>query len=66
MFLALYICVLFISLMQSLNEAQLLNTTSLPTLSGSCTLAIVIVLWKSEKEYMHHYNHINWNLTLKF
>ena len=34
MSLALSICVLFISLMQSINGAQFLNTTSLLLLSG--------------------------------
>ena len=43
---ALSICVLFISLMQSVNGAQFLNTTSLSTLSdsaGASTLAVNIV-----------------------
>ena len=35
MFLALSICVLFISLIPSVNGPQFLNATSLPTLSGS-------------------------------
>ena len=34
MVLTLSTCVLFISLMQSVNGAQFLTTTSLPTLSG--------------------------------
>ena len=34
MYLALYICVFFISLMQSVNRAQFLNTTSLLALFG--------------------------------
>ena len=47
MYLALSICVLFISLMQSVNGAQFLNTTSLSLLfgcaAGGGTGAIVIV-----------------------
>ena len=46
MYLALSICVLFISVMQSVNGAQFLNATSLPTLSGSTgagTCATIIV-----------------------
>ena len=46
MYVTLYICVLFISLMQSVNGAQFLNTTSLSLLFGSAacggTGAIVI------------------------
>ena len=34
-YVALSICVLFISLMQSINRAHILNTTSLMLLSGS-------------------------------
>ena len=58
-FSSLFICVLFISLMQSVNGAQFLITTSLPSLSGSAgasTCAIVIVRLTS---IMYHYNHIN-------
>ena len=47
MYLALSICVLFISLMQSVNGAQFLNTTSLTLLfgfaTGGSTGAITIV-----------------------
>ena len=46
MYLALCICVLFISLMQSVNGAQFLNTSSLSLLSGyagASTRAAVIV-----------------------
>ena len=47
MYLALSICVLFISLLQSVNGAQLLNTTSLSLLfefaAGGGGGAIVIV-----------------------
>ena len=47
MYLALPICVLFSSLMQSVNGAQFLDPTSLSLLFGSagagCTGAIVIV-----------------------
>ena len=35
MYLALSICVLFVSLMQLVNGAHFLNTTFLPSLSGS-------------------------------
>ena len=66
MYLALSICVLFISLMQSANGAQFLNTTSLSALSavaGAAAYSTVIVPLTS---YMHHYNHINLTLTLKF
>ena len=47
MYLSLSICVLFISLMQSVNETKFLNTTSLSLLfgftAGGGTNAIVIV-----------------------
>ena len=45
MCLTLSICVLFISLAQSVNEAQFLNTTSLPFFgyAGASTCTIVIV-----------------------
>ena len=47
MSLALSICVLFISLLQSVNEAQLLNRTSLLTwfgLSPACGVFVVVPL----------------------
>ena len=47
MYLALSICVLFISLMQSVSGAQFLNTTFLPTFSacaGASTRVIDIVI----------------------
>ena len=40
MSLALSICLLFISLMQSVNDAQFLNTTSLFLLFGATTLLV--------------------------
>ena len=40
MSLALSICLLFISLMQSVNDAQFLNTTSLFLLFGATTLPV--------------------------
>ena len=47
MYLALSICVLFISLVQSVNGAQFLNTISLSLVFGSCdgggTFEFVIV-----------------------
>ena len=54
--------------MQSVNGAQFLNGTSLTSLSGSacgsyCYTVTVIVPIKSN---MHHYNHINVTLTLRF
>ena len=60
-------CVLFISLVQSLNEAQFLRTTSLPALSacaGAATYATVIVPLTSISVSNH--DHINLTLTLKF
>ena len=44
MCLTLSICVLFISLAQSVNEAQFLNTTSLPFFgyAGASTCTIII------------------------
>ena len=64
--IALCICVLFILFMQSVNTAQFLNTTSSPALSrsaGASSRAIDIVFII---KYMHHYNYIKLNLTLKF
>ena len=55
MYLALSICLLFISLIQSMNDAQLLNTTSLFLLFEAAAVPGT-----------DHYNHINLRLTLKF
>ena len=55
MYLALSICLLFISLIQSVNDAQLLNTTSLFLLFEAAAVPGT-----------YHYNHINLRLTLKF
>ena len=67
MSLALSTCVFFISLMQSVNGAQFLNTTSLSLLfgfaAGGGTGAIVIV---PLTRCIHHYNHTNLTLALKF
>ena len=67
MYLVLLVCVLFISLMRSVNGTKLLNATSLLLLFGSTagggTGAIDIVLLTV---YMHHYDHISLTVTLKF
>ena len=55
MYLALSVCLLFFSLTQSVNDAQLLNTTSLFLLFEAAAVP-----------GMDYYNHINLRLTLKF
>ena len=62
MSLALSICVLFISmlLMQSVNEAQFLNITSLSLLPPPAANAA------TEQAHMHHYNPIKLILILNF
>ena len=62
-FLALSICVLFISLMQSVNGAQFLNTTWILLFPPPANAEDVIVPLTSIHD---HYNHINFTLTLKF
>ena len=43
MYLALSFCVLFISLMQSVNGAQVLNTAFLPSLSAGASAATCLI-----------------------
>ena len=67
MSLALSVCVLFISLMQLVNEAQFLIIISFIMFAAAPAAALfgtVIVALTST--YMHHYNHIKLNLALKF
>ena len=59
MYLALSICVLFISLMQSVNGAQFLIIILFLLLGFAASPVFGTV-------YMHHYNHMNLTLTLKF
>ena len=65
--LALSTCVLFISLMQSVNRANFLNL-----IFTFWSLAVVPTPGVSSADivplasiYIHHYNHINWTITLK-
>ena len=44
MSLALAICILLVSLMQSINGAQLLNTTSLPTLFATAGMRATVIV----------------------
>ena len=66
MFLVLSISVLFISIMQSVNGAQFLNTTSLRTFSGFAGASTRVTVIFPLKVCMRHYDHINLTLTLKF
>ena len=58
--LALSICVLFISLMQSVNGAQFLNISSFSLLPRPAADAVPL------EGCIHHYNHTNLTLTSKF
>ena len=68
MSLGLSICVLFVSLMESVNGAQFLNTTSLLLLSGFAigsgagAIAIVPLTTRCPS---HLYNQVNLTLALK-
>ena len=64
MSLALSICVLFISLMQLVNGGQDLIMIFF-LLFGSAAAVFGTVKLHSQI-YMHHYNHINLTLALKF
>ena len=69
MSLALSICVLFISFMQLVNGAQDLIIVFF-LLFGSAAAAAAAAVFGTVKLhsqiYMHHYNHINVTLPLKF
>ena len=68
MSLALSICVLFISFMQLVNGAQdLIIVFFLLFGSAAAAAAAVFGTVKLHSQiYMHHYNHINLTLPLKF
>ena len=65
MSLALSICVLFISLMQSVNGAQFLKPFSLSTLFGIFTACSATVIFLSTGIYVSLESH-KLDLTLKF
>ena len=68
MSLGLSICVLFVSLMQSVNGEQFLNTTSLLLLSGFATgsgAGAIAIVPLTTRYPSHHYNQVNLTLALK-
>ena len=67
MALALSICVLFISLMQLVNEVQFLIIIFFLLFATAQAAAVFgIVTFALASKCMHHYNRINLTLTLKF
>ena len=64
MSLALSTYVLLISLMKSVNRAQLLDATFLPLFPPLAANSATVIAPLTK--YMHHYNHINLTSTLKF
>ena len=70
MSLALSICVLFISFMQLVNGAQDLIIVFFLLFGSAAAAAAAAAVFGTVKLhsqiYMHHYNHINVTLPLKF
>ena len=64
--LALYNCVLFISLMQSVIGVQILNTTFLFVLFGVAAVTVFGIVIVPLTCFMHHISHINATSALNF